>query len=134
MCTIIPGPAVASARGIMLAFRPGLRTVATLAADPARVSEIILARIILAEEFDSSPAIVPVPERPAGQMLHQAEAAELEVLTGLGATVGGSDHDSPRGFTYEFSDETADALQEYLRYAHFHGLLPDIPALNFYGE
>jgi hypothetical protein len=61
-------------------------------------------------------------------------SVELEVLTGLGATVGGSDHDSPRGFTYEFSDETADALQEYLRYAHFHGLLPDIPALNFYGE
>jgi predicted solute-binding protein len=57
-------------------FGAGAQDVATLAVDPAYASEVILAKIILSEEFDIDPQIVPV----AGgleTMLGRADAALL---------------------------------------------------------
>ncbi len=57
-------------------FRTGLQDVATLAVDPAFACEVILAKIVLSEEFDIDPQIVPV----AGDldaMLARADAALL---------------------------------------------------------
>ncbi|MGB6032119.1 MAG: MqnA/MqnD/SBP family protein, partial [Bacteroidota bacterium] len=60
---IIPGAAVTSrspSGPISLHFQGGGQELSTLAVDPSSSAEIILARIILAEEFDSFPALVPV--------------------------------------------------------------------------
>jgi chorismate dehydratase len=74
---IIPGVAVSS-RGsnssVMLYFREGIHSIASLAVDPRSASEIILARIILSEEFDVVPTIVPV-DGPIDEMLRRADAA-----------------------------------------------------------
>jgi chorismate dehydratase len=74
---IIPGVAVSS-RGsntsIMLYFREGMRSIGSLAVDPRSASEIVLARIILSEEFNVIPAIVPV-DGPIDEMLRRADAA-----------------------------------------------------------
>jgi chorismate dehydratase len=59
---IIPGVGVSSrdATGsITLIFRDELRTVRTVAIDPSSASEIVLAKILLAEEFDLEPRFVP---------------------------------------------------------------------------
>jgi len=73
---IIPGPAVSSRTSVGLYFREGLRNIKTLAVDPAFASEIVLAKIVLAEEFDLSTAIVPVMGT-LDQMLARADAALL---------------------------------------------------------
>jgi chorismate dehydratase len=74
---IIPGVAVSS-RGsnssIMLYFREGIRSIESLAVDPRSASEIILARIILSEEFNVIPSVVPV-DGPIDEMLRRADAA-----------------------------------------------------------
>ncbi len=57
-------------------FRSELEDVATLAVDPAFAAEVVLAKIVLSEEFDVEPQIVPV----AGDldaMLARADAALL---------------------------------------------------------
>jgi len=74
---IIPDAAVSAAGPagpVRLQFRSRTRTITRLAADPSSSSEIILARILLAEEFDSAPQIVP-HAGPLSAMLTQAEAA-----------------------------------------------------------
>ena len=74
---IVPGIAVSSqgaSGAVTLRFREGIRTIRTLAVDPGWSSEIVLAKIILAEEFDVEPKIVPA----AGgvqEMLAKADAA-----------------------------------------------------------
>lgn len=86
---VVPGAIVAShgpAGPVTLQFREGLQSVSTIAVDPSSANEIILARIILAEEFGSFPSVVPVLG-PASAMLAKADAAlivggELEALPG----------------------------------------------------
>lgn len=79
LLAVMPGPCVISrgaSSAVTVHFREGLHGVTTLAADPARQAEIVLARIILREEFDLDPAIVPVQDTPDA-MLRRAEAALL---------------------------------------------------------
>jgi predicted solute-binding protein len=74
---VVPGAVVAShgpAGPVTLQFRHGLRAVSTIAVDPASANEIILARIVLAEEYGSFPSIVPV-QGSAAAMLAKADAA-----------------------------------------------------------
>ena len=74
---VVPGAVVASrgTRGpVTIQFRHGLRSVSTIAVDPSSANEIVLARIVLAEEFDSFPTVVAVQGAPAA-MLAKAEAA-----------------------------------------------------------
>src|SRR5262245_29595935 len=71
---IIPALAISSRAGVGLYCRKGLRDISTVAADPAFVSEIVLARIVLAEEFERVPAIVPMVGS-LDQMLARADSA-----------------------------------------------------------
>ncbi len=196
---IVPGTAVSSrgaSNAVVLRFREGIKTISTLAVDPSSVSDIILARILLMEEFEVSPAIVPV-ER-ASDMLSRADAAlltgdavfadlpsrgraldlvemwtemtELPYVHGmfccrehalsdedaqsLGSLVSADarpevtvetatahglavqDKDSVVSFlspfAYDFSDDVRDGITEFLSYAYYHGVLPDVPDLHFY--
>ncbi len=74
---VVPGAVVAShgpTGPVTLRFRHGLRSLSTVAVDPSSVNEIILARIILAEEFGLFPSIVPA-QGSAAAMLAKADAA-----------------------------------------------------------
>jgi predicted solute-binding protein len=76
---IVPNAAVVSdslSGPVSLHFRRGLHTISTLAADPSSSAEIVLARIILAEEFESFPILVPVCGS-VDEMLAVADAALL---------------------------------------------------------
>jgi len=184
---IIPGFALSSTSGIVLRFRQGMRTIRTMAADPARVSEIVLAQIVLREQFESQPAIIPVlPETPPGavdadsQLIVGGQAQEAEVgnqidlaeewteLVGLpyvhgvlcareGALseaafnrlvegdpggVAASDAEMmtdtgerlqpmPRELSFRMTADTEEGLMEFLRYAHYHGMIRDIPSVQY---
>jgi chorismate dehydratase len=72
----------AGGSAITVHFKAGLDDVQTLAVDPNFAAEIILAKILLAEEFDIEPKIIPV----AGSledMLSRADAALLVGDAGL---------------------------------------------------
>jgi predicted solute-binding protein len=186
---IVPGASVTSASPsgpISLHFHSGAHRISTLAADPSSSAEIILARIILAEEFDSSPALVPV-RGSVEEMLQGADAALLvgnpsraehnvrmdtldlveawQELTDLPYVYGfwcgrerslsdadvmllqevhsrvhkavqqvspeldGSQEDL---FEYLFPPEAEDAVREFLHYAFYHGVLPDVPDLVYF--
>ena len=74
---IVPRLAVSSrdaSNAVILQFRQGIRTITSLAVRPHAIGDIILAKIILMEEFDVSPVIVPVGTA-AGAMLERADAA-----------------------------------------------------------
>lgn len=74
---IVPGFAVASFHGngsVMVRFRDGVQTINTLAVNPAFASEIVMAKIVLAEEFAVEPTIVPL-NAPPDVMLQKADAA-----------------------------------------------------------
>ncbi len=76
---IIPDVAVVSRQtdsSIIIPFREGVKTIRTLAVDPAYASEIVLAKIILAESFDIEPRIVPIAA-PFDVMMQKADAALL---------------------------------------------------------
>lgn len=76
---IVPDVAVVSRQAdssIIIPFREGVKTIRTLAVDPAYASEIVLAKIILAESFDIEPSIVPM-SAPLDMMLQKADAALL---------------------------------------------------------
>jgi len=76
---IVPEVALWSESGAMVStihFRTGLHDVATLAVDPSSASEVILAKIVLEEEFDIAPQIVPV-SGDLEKMLERADAALL---------------------------------------------------------
>jgi len=61
---------------VTLHFRQDLKQIRTIAVDPSSISEILLAKIILAEEFGIEPQIVPL-SAPLEAMLGKADAALL---------------------------------------------------------
>jgi chorismate dehydratase len=200
---IVPGVAVSSPQGdgtITLHFRERLRAITTLAVDPSSFSEIILARIVLAEQFDARPSIVPIAggleeglaradavlragdaamrewhrdekvldlveewvemtglpfvhgfwcgrERSLShddcRAIRQACADGLGILGDISAGAGAKHH--LEGFppaelqryleqlSYEFMEDEQAGVREFFRYAFYHGVLPDIPELQFYG-
>ena len=184
---------------VTLHFREGLHNISTLAADPALTSDIVLAKIILAEEFDLSPKIVPF-QGPLDVMLGKADAAlvagdsslrEAAVhrnvvdlveawteMTGLpfvhyfwcareedlsekevqalqqareegirlidNIVSDAASHELAsvpaaslkaymETFSYDFNQEAEEGLKEFLRYAYYHGVLPDVPDMHWFG-
>ena len=180
---VIPEAGIASRQGdtsIALHFRSGIHDVATLAVDPSSASEIVLAKIILAEEFDIEPVLAPV-SGSLDAMLQKADAALLSgvrdlavgsgqrvmldlveawtELTGLPYVHGvwvGRDRDldaehieviqklhrdidaipatsPPSPAAYQLQEEDEEGFREFLRYAFYHGVLPDVPELHYFG-
>ncbi len=199
---IVPGTGVSSSQAsgtVCLFFRDDLATISTVAIDPSSTSEIVLARIVLAEEFDLSPTFAPFTgdledglDRADAVLLYgDACVRELdrhpnridlveswEDITGLPYMHGiwcahddglsaaevqsihtasregiaaldtlAGDHPHPAFlstfrlpllpdyyslFSYEMTEEDLDGLREFLRYAFYHGVLPDIADLNFF--
>lgn len=79
--SIVPRVSVSSAGEsgiVILRFGEHLRTISTLAVDPADVSEVVLAHLILVEKFGGAPTIVPVSDTGA---LRKA-SADAVLLTG----------------------------------------------------
>jgi predicted solute-binding protein len=77
--TIVPGVAVSSDKAtqtVVLHFREGIQNVRTMAVDPSSASEIILAKILLEEQFDTAATIIPV-HGPLQLMLQRADSALL---------------------------------------------------------
>lgn len=187
---IVPGSAVSSQGGnnsIVIYFREGTKTVRTLAVPPTSASDIVLAKILLAERFDLEPLIVPIAG-DLSTMLTKADAAllagdaalstvdthpesldlieewvaatdlpyvhgfwcgrekglteyECGVLTRLSSDIEEVEGSTrPAGpspveiFSYDFSDEVQEGIREFLRYAYYHGILPDVPELVFFGS
>lgn len=202
---IVPGVCVASTGGtntIKLYINPSVRKIDRIAVDVRVTSEIILAKILLAEKF---PNLTPDARKlqfvpmitNRDEMLRKADAAlvvsfhpespqsnepfsldlaeEWSDLTGFpyvhGFWVG---HDEPEaeraaeilmrsedlgiahldqvaqvisrerslglndckqylaGFRFEFGEEEQQGLSEYIQFAYYHGVLPDVPELNFF--
>lgn len=198
---IIPGIAISSRTPtdtIDLLFKEGLHTIKTLAVHPGSTSEVVLASILLSEQFDIRPTIIPTMASP-DSMLQIADAAllvgdpalelaglhrnvidlveEWHDMTGLpyvhgfwctrptdmtkndvGSIQNACDHGrnslseiaqsastklatrySPaalrqylESFSFTFTDEEQESLAEFLRYAYYHGVLPDVAEVNFY--
>ena len=185
---IVPGSAVSSQSGndsIVIHFRQGVKAVRTLAVQPVSASDIILAKILLAERFDIEPRIMPlagslevmlaradaallagdaavwsVTERPeALDLVEEWIAAtdlpyvhgfwcarentltegERTILGGLGDRIDepapGTGEPSPLDlFSYDFPENVQEGIREFLRYAYYHGILPDVPDLRFFGS
>jgi chorismate dehydratase len=198
---IIPNIAVSSRTPtdtVVLHFKEGLHTVKTLAVHPTSTSEIVLASILLSEQFNVRPQILPVMGS-LDRMLQSADAAllvgnaameqaqarrnridlveEWFDMTGLPYVHGfwclreadmerddiiSIQHACERGikalaginetevarqtprfspntlkqylesFSFVLADEEQEALTEFIRYAYYHGVLPDVAELNFY--
>ncbi|HXX64617.1 MAG TPA: MqnA/MqnD/SBP family protein [Bacteroidota bacterium] len=187
---IVPGCAVSSDSGnksLVLYFRGGAQAVRTLAVPPTSASDIVLAKILLAERFDSEPQLVPVVgDLPF--MLAKADAAllsgeaalnasavqpesidlieewvaatdlpyvhgfwcgrekglskeECGVLSALNTDIAGRSETSQREnpapaeiYSYDFTESVQEGIREFLRYAYYHGILPDVPELVFFGS
>lgn len=186
---IVPNSAVSSAEGnnaIVVHFREGARSVQTLAVQPASASDIILAKILLAERFDLTPQIVPVLGS-LDEMLARGDAAllaadaamryalsrpnaldlveewivatdlpyvhgfwaaregalskpDLRAVSTAGkrgydalASAGGPLADALETFSYDLTADVQEGITEFFRYAYYHGILPDIPDLRFFG-
>jgi chorismate dehydratase len=188
---IVPGAAVASRQGnnaVVIHFRKGSRDIRSLAVPAVSTSDIVLAKIMLAEKFNLAPTIVPVAGT-LDDMLKQADAAllsgdealrtgenrpealdlveewvtttdlpyvhgfcvgredalekdEWAVLGSSAAAINGASVSSlveetsgdPERFSYDLDDDVRDGIREFLQYAYYHGILPDVPDLHFYGE
>jgi chorismate dehydratase len=199
---VIPGAGASSSVStgtVSLIFRDEhLHSVNTIAIDPAFPSEIVLARIILAEEYELSPKFVPATGSVT-DMLARADAVLLAgdaslravdvhpnridlveawteltdlpyvhgmwvVPTGGGTpelaeilqdaarkaydtvdTITGSAPptlfpgqnqaslaDYLNAFAYDLTGEDLDSVQEFMRFAYYHGVLPDVGDLNMY--
>jgi chorismate dehydratase len=102
---IIPGIAISSRGGtgtVALFFREGLHRLTSLAIDPSSASEIVLARIILAEQFDLRPAMIPYQGTP-----EQALAGSDAVLVvGDTAVRMLQDHDNTLDLVEEWAEMT----------------------------
>jgi len=198
---IVPAVGVASDQGtgtVSLIFREEhLHTVSTVAVDPSSTSEIVLAKIVLAEEYNLEPTFTPVTGT-VEQLLQQADAVVLagdaslrEVdrhpnridlveawadMTSLPyvhgvwcarrgllspAQVELLQHAARKGvasldilaeevsakrfqaisqtlladylyaFSYTLTERDLDGFQEFLRFAYYHGVLPDVGDLHF---
>jgi predicted solute-binding protein len=202
---IVPGVAVSSvnrSNTIQLFVNPHVRDIEKIAVDIRVTSEIILAKIILAEKFPNrevskrEPQFLPMlPNRV--EMLRKADAAlivnlhpvekveekpfalnlveEWNDMTGLpyvhGCWVGHDEEDlggvvrellrsKEQGvthldqiahmlaaeknlsrqftsqylstFSYEFGELEQESMTEFMKYAYFRGILPDIPDLSFF--
>jgi chorismate dehydratase len=185
---IFPGTAVVSPAGnnsLVMSFRRGIHQIATLAVPPTSASDIILAKILLAERFDIHPRFVPVTG-DLESMLAKADAAllagdfpldavrsdsldlveewiattDLPYVHGFVAAredalsrgeraavsasggngcalveaAGGDEALKIARFDYRFSDDAKEGVTEFLRYAYYHGILPDVPELRFFDE
>ena len=199
---IVPDVGVSSqVRGgsVALHFRAGIRDITSMAVDPSSLSEIVLATIILSEEFDIKPKIVPVPGSLEG-MLKKADSAlligdaavreaethhdvldvveEWNVLTGVpyvhgfwcarendlsqeeilllqtvgaqapsllgeivetdarGHQLGGISpaalNEYLESFAYELTPDDMEGLREFLKYAYYHGVIPDVAEVSFF--
>ena len=194
---ILPGFAVSSRAGITLFFKEGLHTIDSMAADPANLSEIVLTKIVLAEEFDTSPPIIPAIAS-LKTLLSKADSALLTGDAGVreksgdkhsidvteiwsdmvnlpyvhgflcareGALTvaesnalavnewqeinyeptlsdlppdhrGGEQLDRAREYldqcSFVLNQEVEEGLMEFLRYAHYHGIIADIPLIQLY--
>jgi predicted solute-binding protein len=53
-----------------LLFRSGIREIRTLSVDPGRISEIVLAHLVLVEQYDVRPQIVPRTGTASEAMFH----------------------------------------------------------------
>ena len=202
---IVPGVGVSSvnrSNTIQLFINPDVHDIEKIAVDIRVTSEIILAKIILAEKFpnreSSKKTLQFLPMLPnRDEMLHKADAAlivnlhpvedveeepfaldlveEWFDMTGLpyvhGCWVGHDEEDlgsvirellrsKDRGiahigqiadvlavekklprqfvsqylsnFSYDFGELEQESMTEFMKYAYFHGILPDVPDLNFF--
>jgi chorismate dehydratase len=202
---IVPGVAVSSvypSNTIQLFINPDVRDIETIAVDIRVTSEIILAKIILAEKFPNreaarrTPQFLPMlPNRV--EMLRKADAAlivnlypveeldekpfaldlveEWNDMTGLpyvhGCWVGHDEEglgavlreilrSKDQGvahlgqiadilaaeknlsrqfasqylstFSYDLGELEQESMTEFMKYAYFHGILPDVPDLSFF--
>lgn len=202
---IVPGVGVSSvdrSNTIQLFINPDVQDIEKIAVDIRVTSEIVLAKIILAERFPNresskkTPQFLPMlPNRD--EMLRKADAAlivnlhpvdtvgdepfaldlveEWNDMTGLpyvhGCWVGHDEDDmgavvrellrsKERGiahlshiagmlaveknifshfasqylstFSYEFGELEHESMTEFMKYAYFHGILPDVPDLSFF--
>jgi chorismate dehydratase len=202
---IVPGVAVSSAdrsNTIQLFINSDVQDIEKIAVDIRVTSEIVLAKIILAEKYPNretskkTPQFLPMlPNRV--EMLRKADAAlivnlhpvekveekpfaldlveEWNDLTGLpyvhGCWVGHDEEDiggvvrellrsKEQGmshlaqiadmlaaeknlsrqfaaqylstFSYELGELEQESLTEFMKYAYFHGILPDVPDLSFF--
>lgn len=182
---------------IVLHFKEGLHTVKTIAVNPTSTSEIVLASILLGEQFDVKPKIVPLIGS-VDQMLRSTDAVLLvgnnaldqahghqntldlveewtdmtdlpyvhgfwcvreTELTGADVTkiqlackngmesleeivraetAKQSRHSAEtlrqylQAFSFTFTDEEEESVKEFLHYAYYHGMLPDVADLHFY--
>lgn len=183
---ILPESAVVSSAGnnsLLLYFRRGVHDVTTLAVPPTSASDIVLAKILLAERFDIYPRFIPVAG-DVDAMLAKADAALLsgdpalaavrpdaldlieewiattdlpyvhgflaaredaltrEARTAVSlagtrglqavAAAGGDAAVQVARFDYAFSEDAREGVREFLRYAYYHGILPDVPELRFF--
>ncbi|MFN0159560.1 MAG: MqnA/MqnD/SBP family protein [Bacteroidota bacterium] len=177
---------------ITLHFRDGLRDVGTIAIDPSSSAEIVLARIILAEEFEIEPKFVPA----VGTLHEKLQKADAALLIGDASLHAAHRHENrldlvdawfdmtglpyvhgcwcfregeltdeeivllqestsspgealagtplPEGISPEQAEEYMEkfdvnstnealyGLQEFLRFAYFHGVIPDVPEVTLH--
>jgi chorismate dehydratase len=198
---IVPGAGVSSDQGtgtVSLVFRDEhLQTISTVAVDPSSSAEIVLAKIILAEEYELEPAFVPATGTVEEMLLHAdavvlagdaslrevdrhlnridlveawVDMTELPYVHGVwcaqhgvlsrehvdmlqrSAETGAASRDSLaatlpaallsshsrslladylHAFSYALTDHDLDGFQEFLRFAYYHGVLPDVGDLHF---
>jgi chorismate dehydratase len=200
--TIIPGIAISSREAnetVVLHFRQGIHNITTLAVDPSSTSEIVLATILLGEQFDLAPKIVPVIGsldvmlqkadaallvgdaafmesgrrknkldlieewdditslpfvhalwccREDGlslqeiQRIQEAKERGMHSLAEIGAEASVRSHGLQsadavqqylESFSYTLTEEVRGGLNEFIRYAYYRGILPDVADLHFYG-
>jgi chorismate dehydratase len=176
---VVPGVGVSSSSRtdtVQLFINPNVQNVETIAVDIRVTSEIILAKIILAEKFPNLAAskgslqFVPADEPFALDLVeewndltglpyvhgvwvgHDEPGAEAFVETLLLAKEHGllhlaemaevisTEHKVTRefgiqylsGFSYGLGEEEQQGFAEFVRYAFYHGILPDVPDLNFF--
>ncbi len=102
---IVPNVGVISAQAdssIVVRFREGVKNIKTLAVDPSFASEIIITRIVLAEEFGIEPRILPMIAS-VESMLQKADAA---LLAGDAAFRNGKDSEDIIDIVEEWNEMT----------------------------
>ncbi len=63
--------------------------------------------------------------------------AQWNLLGGLGSRLDAPEADEPPPldiFSYDFTENVREGIREFLRYAYYHGILPDVPDLRFFGS